>query len=327
MDRRVFYLVLVILMALTLSLWSEKSTERLAREKGVLAEELWEVENYSESAIAWEETIKLFNQAVTEDQVPNDEALIGRCLAYAFDCFVKTSDFDNALRILEDMITLDPENMKYYSQKAILQKKLNKFDDAIETYAYIDSVHSSYKNRKAIAQIYKDREDWENALKWYNLSYKLRQDSNTIKDIAVINFTLGRNEDAIQAYKGFLDKDPPTATKVKTYTNLGKLYEELGEINDALEYYEKSNELRYNNQLTFLLISRYFDLNNYDQSLKNIDLYLKINPDAAEAIYYRAMINYKKGDLIEARKDFEAIQNNPTYGSNAKSYIESINSQ
>ncbi|MDP8323431.1 MAG: tetratricopeptide repeat protein [Candidatus Stygibacter australis] len=327
MDRRVFYLLLVILMALTSSLWSEKSTERLAREKGVEAEGLWEAENYTESAIACEEAIKLFKQAVTEDQVPNDEALIGHWLAITFDCFVKSSNFENALRILEDMITLDPENMKYYTQKAILQKKLNRFDDAIETYTYIDSVKPSYKNSKAIASIYKDREDWENALKWYYLSYDQRQDSNTIKDIAVINLTLGRNEAAIQAYKDFLDTDPATATKIKTYTNLGKLYEDLGEINNALEYYEKSNELRYNNQITLLLISRYYDLNIYDKSLKNIDLYLKNKPDGADALYYRAMIKYNKGDLIEARKDFEAIQNNPTYGSIAKGYIESINSQ
>lgn len=327
MDRRFFWLVLLILFALTSSLWSQKTTERLAREKGVEAEELWQAENYTESATACEEAISLFNKAVTEDQLPNDKELIAHWLAIAYDCFVKTSDFDNALRILGDMIKLDPENMKYYEQKAILQKKLNKFDNAIETYTYIDSIKPSYKNSKSIASIYKDREDWENALKWYYRSYDQRQDSNTIKDIAVINLSLGRKEAAIQAYKDFLATDPATATKIKTYKNLGKLYEDLGEINNALEYYEKSNELRYDNQITLLLISRYYDLNNYTKSLQNINLYLKNKPNEAAVLYYRAMINYNQGKLQEAKKDFEAIQNNPTYGSIAKGYIDSINSQ
>ena len=327
MNRKAFYLVLVILLALTACLWSEKSTERLAREKIVEAEDLWGAENYTESAQACEEAISMFQQAVAEDQVPNDPVLISHSLAIAFDCYVKSSDFDNALRILGEMIKLDPENMKYYSQKAILQKKLKRFDDAIETYSYIDSVKPSYKNSKSIASIYKDREDWENALKWYYLSYDQRQDSNTIKDIAIINLTLGRNEAAIQAYKDFLDTDPANATKIKTYKNLGKLYEDLGELNNALEYYEKSNELRYDNQISLLLISRYYDLKMYDKSLINISLYLKNKPDGADALYYRAMINFDKGNMIDARKDFAAIQNNPTYGSIAKGYVESIDSQ
>jgi len=327
MNRKAFYLVLVILLALTACLWSEKSTERLAREKVVEAEDLWGAENYTESAQACEEAISMFQQAVAEDQVPNDPVLISHSLAIAFDSYVKSSDFDNALRILGEMIKLDPENMKYYSQKAILQKKLKRFDDAIETYSYIDSVKPSYKNSKSIASIYKDREDWENALKWYYLSYDQRQDSNTIKDIAIINLTLGRNEAAIQAYKDFLDTDPATATKIKTYKNLGKLYEDLGELNNALEYYEKSNELRYDNQISLLLISRYYDLKMYDKSLSNISLYLKNKPDGADALYYRAMINFDKGNMIDARKDFAAIQNNPTYGSIAKGYVESIDSQ
>jgi len=217
--------------------------------------------------------------------------------------------------------------MKYYSQKAILQKKLKRFDDAIETYTYIDSVKSSYKNSKSIASIYKGREDWENALKWYYRSYDQRQDSNTIKDIAVINLTLGRNEAAIQAYKDYLATDPATATKTKTYKNLGKLYEDLSEMNNAQEYYEKSNALRFDKDITLFLIDSYYKMKMYDKSLKNIDLYLKNKPDGADALYYRAMIKYNNGDFIEALKDFEAIQNNPTYGSSAKGYIESINSQ
>ncbi|MDP8220981.1 MAG: hypothetical protein P9X26_06525 [Candidatus Stygibacter frigidus] len=327
MNRKAFYLVLVILLSLTACLWSEKSNERLAREKGVEAENLWEGENYIESAQACEEAISMFKQAVTKDQVPNDSALISHWLAIAFDSYVKSSDFDNALRILSEMIKLDPENMKYYSQKAILQKKLERFDDAIETYSYIDSVKPSYKNSKSIASIYKDREDWENALKWYYRSYDQRQDSNTIKDIAVINLTLGRNEAAIQAYKDFLDTDPATATKIKTYKNLGKLYEDLGEMNNALEYYEKSNKLRYDNQITLKLISSYYDLKMYDKSLINIALYLKNVPDGAPALYFRAMINFDKGNLQDARKDFVAIKSDPTYGSIATGYIESIDSQ
>jgi tetratricopeptide (TPR) repeat protein len=327
MYRRTHILVLVVLLLISASLWSQKSTERLAREKGVEAESLWENGSLAESALACEEAITLFQKAVTEDEVPDDTALISHWLAIAFDCYAKTTDFDNALRILDKMIALDTENIKLYQQKALIQKKLKKFDDAIATYTYIDSVKPGYKNCKKIASIYKKREDWENALVWYYKSYDLRQDSNTIKDIAVINLTLGRNEAAIQAYLDFLGTEPAQAAKIKTYKNLGKLYEDLGEISKGMEYYEKSNELRYDNQITQVLLVKYYELEQYDNSRRNIELYLSAKPADAVALYYRAMISYDKGNLLEARTDFEAIQTNPTYGSIAKGYIESINSQ
>ncbi|MCF7913003.1 MAG: tetratricopeptide repeat protein [Candidatus Cloacimonetes bacterium] len=327
MYRKGHVLVLVLLLVVTASLWSQKSSERLAREKGVEAEGLWEKGSLSESAQACEEAITLFQKAVAEDEVPNDTALISHWLTIAFDCYVKTSKLEDALRVLNSMIDLDKENIMLYDQKALLQKKLERFDDAIATYTYIDSVEPGYKNCKKIASIYKDREDWENALIWYYKSYDLRQDSNTINDIAVINLTLGRNEAAIQAYKDYLATEPAQAAKIRTYKNLGKLYEDLGQIATGLEYYEKSNKLRFDNDITLLLISRYYDLERYDDCQRNITLYLKNKPDAAAALYYRAMINYNNGNLLGARSDFEKIQTNPTYGSIAKGYIESINSQ
>jgi len=327
MYRKTYILLLVALLMLTASLWSEESTERLAREKGVDAATLWNQEKYTESAQACEEAIAMLGKAVKEDGIPEDPAVISHWLYIAFDCYAKTSDLEQALRILNDILKLDPGNMTLYDQKALLQKKMSLFDDAIVTYTYIDSVKPSYKNCNKIGDIYKDREDWEKALEWYTKSYDLRNDSGTINNIAVINLNLGRKEAAIQAYQDFLATDPPPAAQIKTYKNLGKLYEDLKKMNEALENYEKSNALRYDNQLTLLLISRYYDLKQYDKSMEKIKLYLQNKPDSADGLYYRAMIKFDRGDLQGAKADFGAIQNNPTYGSIAKGYIDSINSQ
>jgi tetratricopeptide (TPR) repeat protein len=321
------YLLLVIILLVSASLWCQKSTERLAREKGVEAEELWESEDYASSASAAAEAIALFKKAVEEDGIPGDDSLISHWLYIAFDCYVKSSDLAAALEILEDIIMLDTGNMKLYEQKAIIQKKLDRYDDAIETYTYIDSLKPSASICNKLAEIYQDREDWENALLWYSKSYAIRQDSKTINNIAVINLTLGRNEEAINAYKDYIATDPPAAAKIRTYKNMGKLYEDIGQIANSLEYYEKSNELRFDSQLTLLLISRYYDLGRLDKSLEKIELYLKDKPDGADALYYRALIKYDRGDLPGARQDFEKINTNPTYGSIAQGYIESIDSQ
>ena len=216
MYRNGHYLILVVILLISASLWSQneigKPTERLAREKGVDAETLWNQEKYTESAQACEEAIAMLGKAVKEDGIPEDPAVISHWLYIAFDCYAKTSDLEKALRILNDILKLDPGNMTLYDQKALLQKKMSLFDDAIVTYTYIDSVKPSYKNCNKIGDIYKYREDWENALIWYNRLYSMKQDSKTKKNIEDIKLRLGMNEDQID-----LSWDPDVIEKIKNH--------------------------------------------------------------------------------------------------------------
>lgn len=327
MYRKTHIALLVVILIISVGLFAEKTKERLANEKGVEGENFWEEGKYFECANAMEEAIRLLNEAVAEDGIPADEEKIDRWLNIAFSAYVKDKDYENALKIQDKRIERDPEELDLYNNKALLQKGLERYDAALETYFFMDNMKQDYKVRDNIAKIYKDREDWDNALLWYNKSYEIRKSSKTIKNIAVINLQLGRNEKAIAAYEDFLSTEPSQAAQIKTYKNLGKLYEDLGDSANSIKNYEQTLSMRYDPQIALLLIVKYFEMKNYDDCLKKIEIYLKDKPGNSDALYYRAQIKYDQRDLVGARADFESILSDPKYSATAKGFIESIDSE
>lgn len=327
MYKKTQIALLVVILILTAGLFADKTKERLANEKGVEGENLWEEGKYFECATAMEEAVKLYQEAVAEDGIPADDAKIDRWLNIGFSAYVKTKDYDNALRVQNVRIERAPDEIDLYTNKALLLKGLSREDEALEVYFYMDSVDPDYKTRDNIAKIYKDREDWDNALVWYNKSYELRKSSKTIKNIAVINLQLGRNENAIAAYEDFLSTEPSKAAQIKTYKNLGKLYDDLGDADNSIKNYEKTLSMRYDPQIALLLIVKFFEMKNYDKCLVKIEEYLNEKPGNSDALYYRAQIKYDRRDLPGARADFEAILGDPKYTATAKGFIESIDSE
>ena len=58
-----------------------------------------------------------------------------------------------------------------------------------------------------------------------------------------------------------------------------------------------------------------------------INLLLKNKHNNKDAIYYRAMINYEKGNKTQAKADFQKLLSSPKYNKFAKGYIKSIDSE
>jgi len=327
MIKKAQLVVLLILFVLAAGLFGDKPKERLANEKGVEGENFFEAGQFAECAVAMEEAIQLFNEAVAEDGIPTDEEKIGTWLSIAFSAYYKANDIENALKIQNERIKFAPDDIALYNNKALVLKKIKRFDEALEVYMYMNSMKPDYKVCKSIAKIYKGKEDWDNALLWYNNSYNLKQDSKTINNIAVINLQLGRNEAAIQAYKDFLSTKPSSAAMIRTYKNLGKLYEDLGDETNSIMYYKLSLELKYDPLVAMHVIDKFFEMKDYDKCLQDIAAYLEVKPGNAEVVYYRAQILYDRGDKIGARADFEAIKGDPKYKATAIGFIESIDSE
>ena len=162
---------------------------------------------------------------------------------------------------------------------------------------------------------------------WYHKAYELKKDATVIKNIAAIYLKLGKNSEAITAYEDFIKTNPNESVLARTYMNLGKLYEDMKNISKSIENYEKSIELKYNNNVTLGLITKYYDGNMYDKALGKIALYLKNKPGSNDAIYYRAMIHYNRGEKEQATADFKTISSDPKYSKLANGFIESIKSE
>ena len=320
----------IIIFAIGLILIAEgKPLERIANEIGVEGESQYNDGKYVEAAKSFEDAISKLEEAVQKDGIPEDKEKISRWYELAFNGYFQGKDFNNALKILDKRLEFAPGDYALINYKAIIYKKhLNDIDKANEILINFDQKSPNYKARKSIAVNFKKyKKDKENALIWYKKAYELKQDSSVLENIAVLNKELGNNKDAVKAYEDFIKTKPKEKKLITAYTILGNLYEGMKNINKMTENYEKANALKYDENLTIVLITKYYDTKQYDKATKNIELLLKNKTQSPDAIYYRALINYDKGDKAAAKTDFVKLINDSKYGNSAKGYITSIASE
>lgn len=332
MEEKMYKKILiltVLLLALTISsLFADKSLERIANEKGVEGETLYNDKKFVESAQTFEAAITKLEEAVKTDDIPLDNEKIARWLELAFNGYYQGKKFEDAIRIIDRQLKLDPTNYTYINYKSIILKKyLKRIDEAIVVLKEFNSTKRSFKVEKKIASYYSDLEDYENAVIWYQKAYEQKKDATVIEKIAIIYLKLDRNGEAITAYQDFIKTNPNESVLAKTYKNLGKLYEDMGNNAKSLENYEKSINLKYSSDIVLTLIMKYYEANSYDKALEKISLFLKNKPGNSDAIYYRAMIHFNREEKEAAIDDFQTISSDPKYSKLAMGYIESIKSE
>jgi tetratricopeptide (TPR) repeat protein len=307
---------------------AEKSLERIANETGVEGETFYNEGKYLEAAQAFEQAITKLHEAVQKDGIPLDNEKISRWWELAFNAYYAGQDYENALKVLDERLKLQPGNYDLTNYKAIiLDKHLKRTAEAIEVLKAYDAAKQSFNVEKKIAGYYVDLGDKENAIEWYEKAYEIKQDSKVIKNIAALYVELGKNAEAIQAYENFLQTNPTEKVLIKTYKNMGVLYEDIGNYGKANEYYEKSLALKYDKDLNLKLMISYYDRDNYSKAKEKINQRLTKKSNDADAIYYLAQIKYQEEDKAGAKAEFQKITGSSKYGSSAKKWIESINSE
>lgn len=320
-------LLLCLMLLVSASIVAEVSLERQGNEAAAEADDLFEENRFAEAGRKYEEALNFFIRVEEEDGIPMD-IKIEQMLENMVASFFSAQDYESTIRAVKMRLQRDPANDVFARTIAqIYERNLNNPRKAIEV---LEDFNENAKNRvvkRRIGDLYSSINDYENALVWYRKAFEIRADADLLRNIAVLYNRIGDTESAIRAYEDFINTDPSEPVLERVYNNLGVFYDDLGNEARALEYFEKSNDIRYKQDITLLLISKYFDRGDFSNSMRNINLLLRNSPNNAAALYFRAMIKYQEGDLPGAREDFVRIQNDRTYGSSAKHYIESIDSE
>lgn len=328
MYKKILIITILLISLVISSLFADKTLERIANEKGVEGETLYNDKKFVESAQTFEAAIAKLEEAVKTDGIPLDNEKISRWLELTFNGYYQGQKFEDAIRIIDKQLKLDPTNYKFVNYKSIILKKyLKRIDEAIVVLKKYNTAKRSFKVEKKIASYYSDLKDYENAVVWYHKAYEQKKDATVIKNIAAIYLKLGKNAEAITAYEDFIKTNPNESVLARTYMNLGKLYEDMKNNTKSIDNYEKSIKLKYNSDIVLGLISKYYESKLYDKALGKISLFLKNKPGNNDAIYYRAMIHFDRGEKEAATADFQTISSEPKYSKLAKGFIESIKSE
>ena len=309
------------------NLFAEKSFERLGNEAEFSGDELYNGKKYAEAAEKYQEAKNNYQQAKDVDGIPIDEK-ISSIDDKIWKANYFAGNYEKTIQVLKRMLSVNDNTKTAKLIAQIYKKNLNNNSQAISFLKDYNQKKRDFLIEKKIATYYYDDEDLRNALLWFKKANDLKQDKDVIKNIATLHFKLGENEKAIQAYQDYLETNPPQSVKAKTYKNMGALYEDMRNLIKAREFYEKSNSLRYNKDITLKLIDSYYESKKYDSALSKIDLLLEKSPrNKNHGMYYRALIRYDRGDKMGAKNDFTALLNDSQYKKVAKQYIESIDSE
>jgi tetratricopeptide (TPR) repeat protein len=235
--------------------------------------------------------------------------------------------YNQSIRVLKTMLARHNDSETALLIAQIYDKNMKDVGSAIQVLKDFNSPKRNFDIEIKIAKYYYGTEDLKNALIWFQKALELKQDRELISNIATIYLNMGNQEAAIKAYEDFIKTNPSEAILARTYKNLGALYEEIASIPKAIEFYEKSNSLRFDRDVTLKLIDLYYEDKKYDLALIKVDLLIKQRPrDKNHGLYYRAMIRYNREDFVGAKADFRELLNDAQYKNFAKQFIDSIDS-
>jgi len=325
-NKLTLMLIIMILMTGTL-LFAAKPLERLGNELAAAGDGLYKSGKFNEAGMKYEAAMKKYEEAMKKDKLPLDSK-IDNMLTNTMTCYYKAKEYQKAIDIFEIMQKRHPNNHKIIKKIVqIYEKNLRDLNKAIEALKRNDPNGNKYYNNKKIGDLYVKQKNYKSALPYYLKAKKMKSDARVIRKIATIYVKLKQPKNAISAYDDFIKTKPKKTQLQKVYSYLGKLYEDLNNKTKARVNYSKSLQIHYDRKIAMKLIQLNFEAKRFSQAKKLISSLLAKNTNDTYALYYRAQIRYKEKDLKGAKADFEKVKDVPAFGSSARQFIKSINSE
>lgn len=106
---------------------------------------------------------------------------------------------------------------------------------------------------------------------------------------------IGRDEDAVRAFKEVLEKD---RNMIDAWTLLARSLTKLGKLKDAMDAYKRAIELNPKNSVLFFQMANIMDASgDYEKAIENLDLAIGMKPDMGRAYALKAKIYFYKNDF------------------------------
>jgi tetratricopeptide (TPR) repeat protein len=249
--------------------------------------------------------------------------------------YIKEGKLDKAIEEYKKIVEENPSDWGTISLIGDLYIKTGKIKEGISQFI-------------KVADYYKIQGFYDKAIAAYNRVYKLDPTNKEIAitladlyekkglisqaralylEIAEKYMIQGRSKDALEIYKKVVELD---RGNIKTRTLLVELYkkekmideavEELnaigeslvrtGNIKEALEYFEKANELKPNEQKTIKnIVELFIKSQNYHKAIETIEEYLKIFPTNTYFLKRLAELYCDTGEINRAEEIIFRLQN------------------
>lgn len=304
-----------------------------------------------------ENAVNYFKKSVELD-IENEAALYD--LAY---CLELDGKLEESISFYRNFINQDPYSYFAWYNLGVIYNKLDNYEKAIESFEFSiainDEFSSAYYN---LGNTYVMQQEWEKAITAFKRCEKLENPSADLYSKLGECFELrGLYQKSIEYYKKALEIDPEKESALlgiasvlfdakrykeaihyaqkstkhneyqyHTWLTLAKCEAALGNDFSAVEAFDKSIELNYNNnEIVYIEYANfYYDKQDYKTALSIIQEGIEVLPENGEYFYLACIYSLKEGKYKEAIAFLEnALFLAPEKKEMLFEYFESIDEQ
>jgi len=138
-----------------------------------------------------------------------------------------------------------------------------------------------YLGFETLADIYYEQTDYFKAIDAYEEAYNISGLPEYAHSVAYTYIDLQRYSRAIELSKAYLKNHPDYQDLL---SDIAFAYYSMNDYENALIYLNQMNELMYDVDLEYYMAESYMNLDDYDQALEHINLYLDAYPDNTYAL-------------------------------------------
>jgi tetratricopeptide (TPR) repeat protein/2-polyprenyl-3-methyl-5-hydroxy-6-metoxy-1,4-benzoquinol methylase len=251
-------------------------------------------------------SVKFKNQ--TREDIPTqpnilDELKLDKALKLA-NKKVKDGLREDAKKIYEDILKKFPKNKKALDGiKTLASKALANTSEIGEPpgdqLQSLVNLYSQGQYQQALNKGSQLLEQFPNSINLYNI-------------LGVVNQSLGKLDEAIEAYKKALSINPDYAD---AYLNMGNALKDLGKLEEAIEAYSKALSIKPDYAEAYLNMGNALkDLGNLEEAIEAYAKSHSIKPDYVEVHYNMGIALQKQGKLDQAVEAYnKALSIKPDY--------------
>ncbi len=235
--------------------------------------------------------------------------------------FYVMEDYSRALTLLEQALTIQPENAGVFFALAQTQQKLNNADKALgyaEKAFLLDDDNKYYS--ELLAGLYQKKHNFAEAAKLYQLlSQQHPENSEYALELAAVYLQQDKFDDALKTYdrleKALGVNEEVTRQKQLIFLKQNRLDEAVRE-GERLAASDPS-EVDYMVDLAELLLAH----NRNEQAITWLEKILAVRPDNAQAHIMLADLYRRKGDLEKCNRELEVAFNDPNLDALTKARV------
>ena len=245
------------------------------------------------------------------------------------------------IKILENLIKVDPKNFINYFHLGDAYRKIKKYDFALKNYQKSVELNEEFpEGFNNLANIYKELKNIKNSIAFFKKAIELNPNYiNALYNLGVVYFEINKYEESSTYFKKVLEINPKhlatlnnfglllkktkkydealkcfkkainiNSNFLQAYNNIGTISLELGNIKDAIFNYEKVLQISPNNFISYKnLLATYENSNQIENYEKTLKLTKKKFPNEKILELYKGILFFRKKKFKESIKYLDKI--------------------